>query len=271
LPRRSHAIPLALATALPLLAAPASAAAEPAPGAPTQAASAPADPAPPAGGLAADVAAPVLFTRPGELLGRTLRLRGRVAPEHAGRIVAIQRLDATRGWVPAAQAQAAADGAFLARWRTDAAGRLTLRAIVPASGAQVAAAPATTHVTVYTPARATWYGPGLFGRRTACGQRLTRRLIGVAHRTLPCGTPVEIFHRGRTITVPVVDRGPFAHGAHYDLTAAAARRIGLAQSVTIGVIARRGPQQQATPPDTAPAREPAPASATGGAGTPGSG
>jgi rare lipoprotein A (peptidoglycan hydrolase) len=197
-----------------------------------------------------------------------------VAPEHAGRTVAIQRLDPARGWVPAAVTEAAADGTFLARWRTDAAGRLTLRALVPAAGAQVAAAPATTRVTVYRPARATWYGPGLFGRRTACGRRLTRRLVGVAHRTLPCGTPVEIFHRGRTITVPVVDRGPFANGAQYDVTAAAARRIGLAQSGTIGVVARRGAAplpgapESAAPEPAAPARGPAPASPTGGAGPP---
>src|SRR5206468_12183409 len=37
---------------------------------------------------------------------------------------------------------------------------------------------------------ATWYGPGLYGRRTACGERLGPGTLGVAHRSLPCGTPV---------------------------------------------------------------------------------
>ena len=67
---------------------------------------------------------------------------------------------------------------------------------------------------------ATWYGPGFYGNRTACGQRLTRRLPGVAHRTLPCGTRVRIRFHGRVVTVPVVDRGPYGvPGLNIDMTA----------------------------------------------------
>lgn len=73
----------------------------------------------------------------------------------------------------------------------------------------------------------TWYGPGMYGRRTACGQELTRRLIGVAHRTLPCGTPVRLVHGASAVTARVVDRGPYASGVHYDLTWAAARKLGV--------------------------------------------
>src|SRR5262245_38422346 len=40
-------------------------------------------------------------------------------------------------------------------------------------------------------AGATWYGPGLYGNGTACGQTLWPGTIGVAHRTLPCGTTVK--------------------------------------------------------------------------------
>ena len=75
--------------------------------------------------------------------------------------------------------------------------------------------------------RATYFGPGLYGRRTACGQTLTRRLRGVAHRSLPCGTTVLIAYNGRFTTARVVDRGPYANGAVLDLTAATARRVGL--------------------------------------------
>ena len=188
----------------------------------------------------ADVAVPALFTRPGGLAGRTLRLQGRVGSEHTGRSVEIQRLDLDRRWIAAATTQVGPDGAYLALWKADVTGRHSLRAVVHGAAAQVAAAPATTQVTVYRPVRATWFGPGFFGRRTACGQRLTRGLIGVAHRTLPCGTPVEIYHRGRTVTTPVVDRGPFANGAHYDLTSAAARQVGLRATGTIGVVVQRG-------------------------------
>jgi rare lipoprotein A (peptidoglycan hydrolase) len=74
---------------------------------------------------------------------------------------------------------------------------------------------------------ASYFGPGLWGKRTACGQVLRRRLPGVAHRTLPCGTPVAVFANGRIAIFPVVDRGPFTAGVSLDLTAAAAGRLGL--------------------------------------------
>lgn len=63
----------------------------------------------------------------------------------------------------------------------------------------------------------TWYGPGLFGNRTACGQTLRRSTWGIAHRTLPCGTLVTLHHHGRRVSVRVIDRGPFS-GATVDLT-----------------------------------------------------
>src|SRR5256885_16338680 len=65
--------------------------------------------------------------------------------------------------------------------------------------------------------KATYYGPGLYGNRTACGQTLTPDLQGVAHRSLPCGTMVEFEWHGRTVTVPVVDRGPYGNDAELDL------------------------------------------------------
>ncbi len=75
-------------------------------------------------------------------------------------------------------------------------------------------------------ALATWFGPGLFGRHTACGQTLTKQLVGVANRTLPCGTMVDFSYRGKQVTVPVVDRGPYAsNGADWDLTEGAARLL----------------------------------------------
>lgn len=82
----------------------------------------------------------------------------------------------------------------------------------------------------YKPVKATWYGPGLFGNRTACGQRLTHRTLGVAHKRLRCGTKVALRYRGRTVVVPVIDRGPYARGVEYDLTQATARKLGMSQT-----------------------------------------
>jgi rare lipoprotein A (peptidoglycan hydrolase) len=74
--------------------------------------------------------------------------------------------------------------------------------------------------------KATWYGPGFYGKRTACGMRLAPGTLGVAHRTLPCGTRVTFYHDGHFVTVAVIDRGPFRKGVAWDLTAAAARQLG---------------------------------------------
>ena len=74
---------------------------------------------------------------------------------------------------------------------------------------------------------ATWYGPGFWGNKTACGQRLTRGTVGVAHKTLPCGSRVVIRYEGRYLRTRVIDRGPFANGAKWDLTQRAARLVGL--------------------------------------------
>jgi len=88
----------------------------------------------------------------------------------------------------------------------------------------------------FTPERwagATWYGPGLYGNRTACGQVLRPHTIGVAHRTLPCGTVVRFAHRGRRIVTRVIDRGPFAAGVDWDLTNGARRALGFDGSGSI--------------------------------------
>lgn len=68
---------------------------------------------------------------------------------------------------------------------------------------------------------ASFYGPGFYGNTTACGQRMTPSLKGVAHKTLACGTLVRFEWHGRELVVPVVDRGPYTAGREWDLTAGA--------------------------------------------------
>ena len=106
-------------------------------------------------------------------------------------------------------------------------------AMLPASPTAPKAAPVAVLGTVQAPAPAavapaaapaggtviaSWYGPGFYGNRTACGQLYTPEIIGVAHRTLPCGTMLELEFRGRVVTVPVIDRGPFIAGRTLDLS-----------------------------------------------------
>ena len=82
---------------------------------------------------------------------------------------------------------------------------------------------------------ATWFGPGFYGQKTACGQVMSPVIVGVANRTLPCGTLVKVSYKGHLLVVPVIDRGPYGHsGADWDLTAEAARTLGVEETVRIG-------------------------------------
>jgi rare lipoprotein A len=175
---------------------------------------------------------------PHALLGRATRVSGTVGRAHRGRVVQIQRFDeAAQAWRSEARTTVARDGTFAARWHPRALGPLRVRALIlRRRAARVTAATPEIGVRVFKPAMATWYGPGLYGNTTACGQELTPELVGVAHKTLPCGTPVEISYRGAGLVVPVVDRGPFMRGMTWDLTEAAATALGFTQTARVGAL-----------------------------------
>jgi rare lipoprotein A len=164
------------------------------------------------------------------LVDRTLRLGGAVPRRFAGRTVLIQLSAGGGAWSTVASAAADRRGNFTAGWTSHRSGRFTLRAIVDRAGRKAGAATPPSglaRVTVYPSAIATWYGPRANRvMTTACGTQLTTTTIGVAHRSLPCGTRVELYYRGRAIVAPVIDRGPYANGADWDLTVAAADALG---------------------------------------------
>ncbi len=94
-------------------------------------------------------------------------------------------------------------------------------------------------------AGATWYGPGFYGNQTACGTVLGQTTLGVAHKSLPCGTKVTLAYHGHSIVVPVIDRGPYAAGYTFDLTSATAQALGVATSTTVHyAVAQRGSDQR---------------------------
>ncbi len=84
------------------------------------------------------------------------------------------------------------------------------------------------------PQPVTWYqafagvrGTAGYGRRSACGNVLTDRTLGVAHPVLPCGAKIFIAFRGKDVLTQVVDRGPTAPGREFNLTQALAQQLGL--------------------------------------------
>lgn len=104
---------------------------------------------------------------------------------------------------------------------------------VAVSGVEISPAP-TESVAAATPVLlASWCGPGFYGNRTACGQTYTPELLGVAHPALPCGTLIVLTYGDRSITVPVIDRGPFVAGRAIDLSNATKLALGCADLCTL--------------------------------------
>lgn len=104
---------------------------------------------------------------------------------------------------------------------------LSALAFLPASMAQ--AQPKDDAGKVIQSGRASWYGPGFHGRRTASGETFNTNELTAAHRTLPFGTKVRVVNKktGKSVVVRINDRGPYAHGRVIDLSRASAQAIGI--------------------------------------------
>lgn len=119
------------------------------------------------------------------------------------------------------------EGATGAAVSIDASGSVTLL-YPPKPEPKSEPAPSTSVTTGggWKTATASWFGPGLYGNTTADGTLFTADTWCVAHKTLPFGTMVQIRYGGKTVDVPVRDRGPYTPGREFDLSAAVARSLG---------------------------------------------
>jgi rare lipoprotein A len=150
------------------------------------------------------------------LTGGGVTLRGKVRPSGAHRVKVViggpdQRTLAVR---------TKSNGTFKVKWDAGAIGNYDVTAYnVHEKRVHGSHSPAR-HLTSYRLAGASYYGPGLYGNGVACGGTLEPGTLGVANKTLPCGTKVKLRYHGRQITVPVIDRGPYVAGREYDLTEA---------------------------------------------------
>jgi rare lipoprotein A len=155
-------------------------------------------------------------------VGAHAAVRGRVLALTPGTHRPTAALQIQRGhrWVTLDRAHVSASGRYALRDRRARAG--SSRARVRLSTGQ---SRGLGRLNVYRYALASWYGPGLFGGHLACGGTLEPGRLGVANKTLPCGTRVTLRYGGRTLRVPVIDRGPYAGAREFDLTSATAERL----------------------------------------------
>jgi hypothetical protein len=119
-----------------------------------------------------------------------------------------------------------ANGSFAVRWVPKVTGSYSVRAYGLHDARTKGSASKGRHLTSYRLAGASWYGPGLWGNGVACGGTLMPGTLGVANKTLPCGTRVTLRYHGHEITVPVIDRGPYVAGREFDLTYAVKEKLG---------------------------------------------
>ena len=104
---------------------------------------------------------------------------------------------------------------------------------------EITAVPAADSGSVVT---VSWYGPGFYENRLPCwpwlkAQGLPIQFLpdtwGVAHKSLPCGTMVTLTHGANTVTVPVVDRGPYIAGREFDLSPRVKAALGCTDLCTV--------------------------------------
>ena len=140
----------------------------------------------------------------------------------AGRKVELQRLG-RHGWRAFAHTLTGARGRFLLRYKPHRLLSERVRIVFAGDARDRGAKRYLGHLRSYRLAGASWYGGS---GSLACGGELTSSTMGVANKTLPCGTLVRLRYGGREVSVPVVDRGPYVAGRDFDLTEATKRALG---------------------------------------------
>ncbi|MGI8715407.1 MAG: septal ring lytic transglycosylase RlpA family protein [Solirubrobacteraceae bacterium] len=161
------------------------------------------------------------------LAGYAFQVDGKLLPGRAGRAVALQG-HSRSGWATLARARTGARGGFAVRYAPGASGIARhLRVVFRGDRANARSTGPAGAMTVYTQSVASWYQDG---GSTACGFHAG---LGVANRSLPCGTKVRFRYAGRTATATVDDRGPFVGGREWDLNQNTAAALGFAGVGTV--------------------------------------
>ena len=125
------------------------------------------------------------------------------------------------------------DGRFALHWQASSTGVYDVDVRARSNRVATGSRDSAGRITVYRGAAASWYGPGLYGNPLACGGTLSPSTMGVANKSLPCGTKVHLRYGDKSVTVPVIDRGPYAGNREYDLTAATKSALGFPDVGTV--------------------------------------
>jgi rare lipoprotein A len=160
------------------------------------------------------------------LEGHRATVAGTLLEDHhsgaPGQVVTLQQLAGHR-WRTLASARTGARGRFRLSYLPRRLGSERVRLRFAGNALELGSHRRLGQMTSYRLAEASWYGGG---GEMACGGSLTSATLGVANKTLPCGTLVTLRYGGRSVRVPVVDRGPYVAGREFDLTEATKQALG---------------------------------------------
>jgi rare lipoprotein A len=158
------------------------------------------------------------------LSGHRTTLAGAVHPAAAGGQVALQ-LRRGGGWTTVARTRTGQQGRFRLGYTPNHTGSDIARLSFSGDSVNAPAQRMLGRLNSYVAVEASYYA---LGGTTACGQQLSPGTLGVANKTLPCGTMVTLRDGGRSVRVPVIDRGPYVAGRDFDLTEATKNAVGFA-------------------------------------------
>jgi len=158
----------------------------------------------------------------GDRVSVTGRLLEDRHPGVAGRVVSLQALVGRR-WRTLTRTHTRAGGRFRLSLGARRLGSEVVRLRFTGRPGVLGSHRRLGRLNVYRLAEASWYGGG---GSLACGGWLSSSTMGVANKTLPCGTLVTLRYDGRSVRVPVIDRGPYVEGREFDLTEATKQALG---------------------------------------------
>lgn len=172
----------------------------------------------------------VKHVRRNVIVGRTATVRGALQPKLKGHSVRLQ-VRSGGSWKTVDKTRTRARGAFRFSYKPQRTGTMPVRVLFIGDKRASRSSQAAGRVNVFRQARASWYA--LYGSPLACGGTLGYNQLGVAHKTLPCGTKLTLRYNGRSVRVRVIDRGPFVGGRDFDLTGATKRALGFGDLGTV--------------------------------------
>lgn len=168
------------------------------------------------------------------LVGRRAVYAGSVRKHTRGQRVRLE-VRTSSGWHAVARDTVAPNGRFRATTRIARIGDRPARLRIVSNSRGKGDTERVERIHGFRTTFASYYGPGLYGGALACGGRLGTGTIGVAHKSLPCGTKLTLRLGNRQVGARVIDRGPYVGGREFDLTAATKHRLGFGSTGEVQV------------------------------------